>query len=131
MWALEGYEDDLRPDRCGVIVDQQPDLMRLVDKVTGEVQVHAAVQLWAAPGFEDAWQRQPVEALVLAAIEDYGYVLWRTRGADGEQRAMSLFRHEGALVHTEPAAIHAGFTAEMSEGERLLRAEQMIAGRKR
>lgn len=130
QYALEGWEDDLRPDRCGVVVDPQPDMMRLRDNATGEVRVQAAVQMWAAPGYEDAFHRQPVLAAVLAAVDQYGYVLWRTRGEDGEQRAMSLFRHEGELVHTAPAAIHAGFTASMSEGERMLRAAELIERRK-
>jgi hypothetical protein len=129
-WALSGHADDLRPDRCGVVVDPQPDMMRVVDNTTGEVRTVAAVQMWAALGYEDAFKRQPVLAMVLAALEDHGYVLWRMRGDDGAQVAMGIFKHNGELSHTAPAGIHAGFTASMSEGERLLRAGQMMKGRR-
>ena len=126
QWALDGLPDDLRPDRCGVVIDPQPDIIRLVDDDTGDARTLAAVQMWAAPGFEDAFKRQPGLAMVLAAIDRYGCVVWRMRGENGEQVAMSLFRHKGKLTCTGLAGVHAEFTASMSEGERLLRAQQLI-----
>lgn len=130
QWALNGWDDERRPDRCGVVVDPQLDLVRLRNNDTGESQERAALQIWAAPGFEEAYQEQPVLAIVLAALEAVGHVLWRFRGDDGTQMAMGIGQlPSGEIFKTAPAPVDWAWNAQMREGERVLRAEQLLKQR--
>jgi hypothetical protein len=127
QWAIEGWKDDLRPDRCGVVIDPLPDLIRLVDPASGAKHEVAAVQMWAAPGYELAYRKQPVLAAVLASIEQIGLVIWRYLDENRVQQGVGLLRDaDGQLSVTAPAGIHAGFSAEMTTGERLWRAQQLL-----
>jgi hypothetical protein len=127
QWAIEGWDDELRPDRCGVVIDPLPDLIRLVDPDTGEKREVPAVQMWATSGYELAYRKQPVLAAVLASIEQTGMVIWRYRDEAGVQQGIGLLRGpDGKLGATAPAGIHAGFSGEMSVGERLLRAQRLL-----
>ncbi len=86
-WLKEGdWPDDLRPDRCGAVVDTLPDLIR----VNG-VEM-PALQIWALPGYEMAFETQPVLAIVMAITAQDHAVIWRWRGADGKQTARALLR---------------------------------------
>lgn len=67
----EEWRDDLRPDRCGFVVDTITDLIR-VNGVERE-----AAQIWVAKGSEDAWRHDPANAVILAAVDTGLYVLWR------------------------------------------------------
>lgn len=49
----EDWEDDLRPDRCGFVVDEVFDLVRVNDVD------QPAAQIWALPGREKAYEQQP------------------------------------------------------------------------
>jgi hypothetical protein len=132
QYALEGWDDELRPDRCGVVVDPQPDLVRLVEDKTGRKYEVAAVQMWALAGHEEAFLEQPVLAVVLAAIEQVGHVVWRYRREDGVAVAVGLGRTaQGELYRSPPAPVHAGFTAEMSQGQRTLKAKSLLKGKRR
>jgi hypothetical protein len=87
----------------------------------------AAVQMWAAPGYELAYREQPVLAAVLASIEQIGLVIWRYLDENRVQQGIGLLRDaDGQLLETAPAGIHAGFSAEMTTGERLWRAQQLL-----
>jgi hypothetical protein len=70
----EDWEDDLRPDRCGFVVDVMLDLV-LVNGVE-----RPAAQLWVLPGHEDAHERQPALAVILALLHEGMSVLWRMQG---------------------------------------------------
>jgi hypothetical protein len=130
QYALEGWDDDLRPDRCGVVADPLVDLIRLCREDGGEPLEVAAVQLYAAPGYEEAYQRQPVLAVVLAALASVGVVMWRYRDAAGRNVGMALMRdpETGELTHTAAAVEDGDFG--MSAGQRLLRAQQLLRGGK-
>jgi hypothetical protein len=120
QYLLEGWPDDLRPDRCGVVVDPAPDLMRI-----GGREV-AACQMWVAAGFENAWMEDPVRALVLAAVTEVGHVLWRWKTPEGQLAMCFLKDENGQFGHTAPMPIDAAFTAEMSAAARMIRAEALL-----
>lgn len=126
QYALEGWDDELRPDRCGVVVGPEPDLFRLRDGTTGELHEVAAIQMWATPGFEEAYL-----AVVLAAIDGGAAILWRyRRPEDGVPVGLSIGKHNGEIYRTAPAEVHAGFTASMSAGERTRKADALLKGRR-
>ncbi|HSS25166.1 MAG TPA: hypothetical protein VLL82_12395 [Mycobacterium sp.] len=132
QYGLEGWDDELRPDRCGVVVGPEPDLFRLRDATTGELHDVPAIQMWAAPGFEEAYLKQPVLAVVLAAIDGGAAVLFRyRRPEDGVPVGLSIGKHNGEIYRTAPAEVHAGFTASMSEGERTRKANALLKGKRR
>lgn len=69
------WEDELRPDRCGFIVDEVLDMIRL-----DGVELPAA-QIWALPGHEEAYREQPALAVIAAILHTQGLaVLWRVQG---------------------------------------------------
>ena len=83
---------ELRPDRCGVVVDPTVDLIR----VNGEEQ--AAAQIWAAPGHEMAFEVEVVREAIHSLLDLVPFVLWRQKGPDGTQLARAICRvAEGAL----------------------------------
>jgi len=50
-WLVaDDTEDMLRPDRAGYVIDIMPDLLRLENNETGEVQEIEVVQVWVEPG---------------------------------------------------------------------------------
>src|SRR4051812_37019979 len=52
-WLAGDMDDELRPDRIGVVIDPIPDTI-----AANGITVPAA-QFWVLPGFEDAWKDQP------------------------------------------------------------------------
>ena len=65
-WRAADWADDCRPDRCGVIVDPMPDLVW----VNGEELPVA--RLWVLPGHEEAYRRDPVQALAFFELAAQG-----------------------------------------------------------
>ena len=78
---------ELRPDRSGIVIDPVVDLIR----VNGEEK--AAAQIWAAPGYEMAFNdNEAVLKAIVGLLDQVPFVLWRQRGPDGLQwgRAIGL-----------------------------------------
>ena len=74
-WLKSDWPTEMRPDRFGVIVDENRDLIR----VNG--QEMPAAQLWALPGHEDDFKRDEVNGLICTIIEDQGLaVVWHMKG---------------------------------------------------
>jgi hypothetical protein len=117
-WLKDDWPDDLRPDRCGVVVDIIPDLIR----VNGTEM--PALQIWALPGYEMAFTEQPVMAIVLAITAQGHAVIWRWRGADGQQTGRALFNDPktGKLVATSETPPDKAFSKAMPIRERLKKA---------
>lgn len=113
-----GEDADLRPDRCGVIVDPMDDLVWLNGK---ELPV---VRFWVLPGHEDDYIRQPVLALVMAVLDDATTaVLWdMAPNAAGQRLARVIFKHDGQLSITKPAASQ---NTGMTEADRFWRAHDL------
>lgn len=125
-WLQEDWPDELRPDRCGVVVDILPDLIML----NGAEM--PAMQIWAAPGYEMSFDTQPVLAIVLAIVEQDHAVIWRWRGADGKQTGRALFRDPKTkqLVASPETLPDMKFSKDMPQRERLRRAMAFDGGRK-
>lgn len=71
---------ELRPDRCGIVIDPVVDLIRVNGKDT------PAAQIWAAPGFEMAFDsNEAVRRAIVGLLDQVPFVLWRQRGPDGTQ----------------------------------------------
>jgi hypothetical protein len=104
VWLSSDMEADYRPDRCGVIVDPTPDVIRIDG---AEVP---AMQFWALPRHADAWQRDPAQALVLAALnQNKGMaLLWRMPPDErGEMLAIAFRRHaDGRIERGVPTRAH-------------------------
>lgn len=126
QYLLEDWDDELRPDRCGVVVDSLPDLIRC----NGEEV--AAVQMWVSAGHERDFEKQPIAAVVLGAIS-LGYaVIWRYRGENGQQIAVGLYRDPaGNLIASAPTPPDDGFAKGMSTVERFARAAAIQPGARR
>jgi hypothetical protein len=84
------WDEALNPERCGVVFDENPDLVRI------EGVEHPCLQAWVRPGTpEGFWHEQPVLAVVLAAFDRGLGVLFRLdpqtccavwRDANGDHR---------------------------------------------
>jgi len=82
-WLESDWADDLRPDRCGVVVDPMLDLIK-IDGVE-----RPAAQLWVLRGHEEDYQKDPALALILAILRTGGVaVIWRL--PDGMGRGFDL-----------------------------------------
>lgn len=76
---------ELRPDRCGIVIDPVIDLIQ----VDGKDQ--PAAQIWAAPGHEMAFnENEAVRQGILGLLDQVPFVLWRQRGPDGMQWARAV-----------------------------------------
>jgi len=114
-WRAADWADDCRPDRCGVIVDPMPDLVW----VNGEELPVA--RLWVLPGHEEAYRRDPVQALVLAIVHAGHGVLWDMAPNKEGQRLAQVIRRNAA-GQIEMSYPTASSDTGMSEAERSFRA---------
>jgi hypothetical protein len=106
----EQFDRELRPDRCGVVFDQHPDI------VTINGVERSAVQAWVAPGFADACDRQPVLGVVLALLDADLAILFRLSPTE----AFVIFRDaRGRSIKT---AVTAPTETPELEDDRLWRA---------
>jgi hypothetical protein len=96
-WLVADWSDDLKPDRCGVIVDPMEDLVWVNGK---ELSV---TRLWVLPGHEDDFNRQPVLALILAIIDGGMGVIWdMAPDKTGQALSRLLLRQDGKLQMGPP-----------------------------
>jgi hypothetical protein len=116
----EDWEDDLRPDRCGFIVDEVQDVI-IVNGVE-----RPAVQIWCLPGHEDAYERQPAIAVILAILHDLDMdVLWRMPG----HLAVGLHLEADGTVSRSPATPDAPETFLGGTSARIAKAEKIMQSR--
>jgi hypothetical protein len=100
MWLRSDPKDwpELeRPDRVGFVVDELVDLIRL-----GGVETPAA-QIWVSQGHDDAWQRDPGNAVIHSLIAKGLAVLWRLH--PGTHSIAFARNKEGVLERSEPTPI--------------------------
>lgn len=129
-WQLtEGWPEELRPDRCGVVFETVSEMV----KVNGcEIPV---VEAYVIPGQdEEAFNNNPAVRRAIAEICLGGFaVLWRMRGPGGPSRTervrVILFTGEGFTVGpitdtTEPPVPYEDYSAI---GNRLARRDQAEA----
>ena len=86
--------DELRPDRCGFVIDEHMDL------VVKDGKDADAAQIWVAPGHEEDW-RTPLATAVIQALlqQQASAVLWRMKG--GKARGFALDAESGGIAFTE------------------------------
>jgi hypothetical protein len=108
----------LRPDRCGVVMDPIVDLIRV------DGAEHPAAQFWAIPGREDAYLDETVAGAISGALEQVPFVLWRQRGADGKQWARAITKDGQGDIHVGPLA--PSTAALGTEIERFARADELL-----
>lgn len=120
--AEEDWPDELRPDRCGVVVDILSDLIQV------DGREMPALQMWAAPGFEMAFAKQPVWAVVMAVINQKHAVIWRWADANGKQTCRGLFADPvtGQLIATAETPPDLKYAKRVPTSERMRRAQAII-----
>ena len=118
QWLVEDWPDDLRPDRCGVVVDIIPELIWVNGKEM------PAIQMWAASGAEMSFMDDPIAAVVRAAVEQDHAVIWRWRGEDGKQTGRAILRdpQTGQLVATAETPPSQAFSRAVPMRDRVRRA---------
>ena len=94
--------EELRPSKCGIVVDEVIDVFRLTNNETGKTQERPTAQLWVSKGHEEDWDTVPlISGLVHALVEEVGAVIWRT--PDGLARIF-LKTPDGQFAVTPPHA---------------------------
>jgi hypothetical protein len=85
--------DALRPDRCGLVVDEAKDLIRLngVDMACG--------QIWVSAGHEEDFNNPLVLGMILGLLEQVKAVLWRL--PPGDQARVIVQSPDGQLGISE------------------------------
>lgn len=77
-WLEADWSDQYRPDRCGLVIDPNLDLIRVNGK---EMK---AAQVWAMPGHEGDYDKPEILDLLLSIIHGMKCaVIWRTRDGMG------------------------------------------------
>lgn len=96
VWLTSpNWGPELRPDRLGIIVDPDLDLIR-VDGVE-----KAAAQIWVAPGHEDEFRSETVLPIIATLIFEHDLaVLWRLPG--GTHARTFLKVPDGTIAVTAP-----------------------------
>ena len=126
QWLAEdSWPDELRPDRCGVVVDIMPDLILVHGVET------PAMQMWVAPGHELAFQHHPILSLVMSIAAQGMAIIWRYRGEDGAQTARIFIRdpETGKLGISPENPPDKNFANNMSTKDRFRRAIQLTEGK--
>lgn len=123
VWLSSDLADELKPDRCGVVIDPLPDLVRV-----GGIEIPCA-QFWALPGFEESWEKNPMKAAIGATLDQMDAILWRLPPpADGETVARLFMRDPDTrqLMASPPFPCSKQMGGFNTDGERLLRAQQLL-----
>jgi len=123
-WRLSAaLDDDLRPDRCGVIFDPVPDTARYDDG--RELPVCNA---WALAGHDDAFQQHPkVKGFVDWLVFDRGVgVVWRTAPDEGNVRHLRMLYNRGGKLVVGPSVVETeAFSSEAEQAARIERAHEI------
>jgi hypothetical protein len=94
-WLEADWADEYRPDRCGLVIDPNYDLIRVNER---EVR---ACQIWAMPGHEADYDRPEILDLLMSLITGAQcVVIWRTK--DGMGTVFLLDPKTGALSRSAP-----------------------------
>src|SRR4051812_22220103 len=94
LWLTSpDWPDELRPDRCGVVVDPLLDVLGL----NGETM--ACGQIWVARGHEDDFNKRLIMSVILGFLEQVPAILWRM--APGK-RARAIVRR-GEAIEISPS----------------------------
>src|SRR5215472_2087469 len=95
-WLASDLAENLRPDKCHVVVDIMPDTVIVTDNDTGKTIHIKAPQLWLDEKYPLAWKEEPVKSFVISTLKNTGAILLR-RWKD-ELDACVLLTPDGVLV---------------------------------
>lgn len=109
--------DAMRPDRIGVVVDEDIDLIRINGADT------ACAQIWVEAGHEEAFLDDPVRQIIAGLFEQGLVVLWRLPGG---KEARVILVHKGQLAITPIAPADKEQLGPPTE--RMRRAAQLLMG---
>ncbi len=102
QWLAEKeWPAELRPDRCGIVVDIMPDIARINGKE------FSCMQLWVLPGHEEDFLKDgPGRNIVLSCFAQGYAVLWRIAepGNPGGQLARLLWQDDTGIHYSDPSA---------------------------
>jgi hypothetical protein len=96
LWLKDDtWPDELRPDRCGIVVDENIDVVRI-----GGID-HPCAQVWVSPGHEEDFHHSAdVQSIVFSLIEQGLAVLWRME----DDMAIALYRDAaGKYAFSKPS----------------------------
>jgi hypothetical protein len=117
LWLRSEWAPELRPDRLGIVVDENMDLIEVDGFKT------PAAQIWVLPGHEDDWQKpEPNNIIMTFLLQERVAVLWILPPGDN---AIVFWRHPktGALIRSAPHPCAPNADAVLgSAPERMLRA---------
>lgn len=96
VWLTsKSWGPELRPDRLGIVVDPDIDLVRIDGVET------PAAQMWVAPGHEDDFRSDAVLPIIVNLIFDHDVaVLWRLPG--GKYARAFVKAPDGSIAATAP-----------------------------
>lgn len=119
-WLKSDWEAEYRPDRCGLIVDENIDMIGI-----NEARV-PAMQIWVMPGHEDDWQTTDAAAsLIMTGLDSVGAVLWRMR----TRLAITFFRDPktGQVGYSAPTPADPDADEKLGAvGKRMWEAEETL-----
>lgn len=124
QWLVESeISENLRPDRCGVVIDTVPDFLTINGR---DIK---SVQMWALPSHEEDFRTNLDLIKVIDAIFAKGWaILWRVRGPDTvtDQLTAVLMRDpdSGQWCYSPPATGNAPGTFD--DADRLNRLKHLL-----
>ena len=121
--------EELRPSKCGIVVDEALDVFRLTSNETGKTEERPCAQIWVSKGHEQDYELPLIGGLIHALITEVGAAIWRT--PDGFARIF-LRGPDGQLGVTAP---HTATPDDAPDslgpaGERLLRAAALYEAKR-
>ena len=97
VWLTSpGLPPELRPDRCGWVIDPVVDLIRVNEKD------QPARQIWSTIEIEKALERDITIAAFHSMLDQVPFILWRQRGPDGDQWARAVARADDGIIGIGP-----------------------------
>ena len=107
----------MRPDRLGIVVDDQVDLVRI-----GGVE-HPCAQIWVAPGHEDDCHRpgSDAQAVIRSLLAKKLAVLWRM----ADNMAVCFYADAGAVSCSAPTKADRDMG---TDAVRMARAADLVRG---
>jgi hypothetical protein len=123
VWLSSELPDELRPDRCGIVIDPVADLIRVNGVDT------PCVHIWVMRGHEEAYLHWPVSEALMLLLKQGNPILWQLPFGPGEvSLAQVLVLREGKIVASPLFPSVKQVSGFSNDRERLARAQQLLRG---
>jgi hypothetical protein len=121
MWLKKsGWGPELRPDRLGLVVDENLDLI-IIDSVE-----FPAAQIWVAAGHDDDWAKAEAQAVISTLLDGGVAVLWRLSPGDRARTFRADGRDRMVMSQIVPTPRDSVRALPPTDTMRMLRAEQLL-----